>query len=106
MSDKIINLKTMTLSELKNLSIDELRELNSKVVEVIKIKRSEIAWDVKNELYIGANVSVNHPKLSGKQCRVKKINRTKAVVEVLNENTSYGSVSSYNVPLSMLTLNK
>lgn len=96
----------MTLSELKNLSIDELRELNSKIVEVIKIKRSEIAWDMKNELYIGANVSVNHPKLSGKQCRVKKINRTKAVIEVLNENVSYGSVSSYNVPLSMLTLNK
>tara|TARA_Y100001958_G_C21104161_1_gene453178 strand:- start:94 stop:414 length:321 start_codon:yes stop_codon:yes gene_type:complete len=106
MSDKIINLKTMTLSELKNLSLEELRELNSKVVEVIKIKKSEIAWDVKNELYIGANVSVNHPKLSGKQCRVKKINRTKAVIEVLNENVSYGSVSSYNVPLSMLTLNK
>ena len=100
MSDKIINLKTMTLSELKNLSIDELRELNSKIVEVIKIKRSEIAWDVKNELYIGANVSVNHPKLSGKQCRVKKINRTKAVIEVLNSG-----MGSYNVPLSMLTLN-
>lgn len=96
----------MTLSELKNLSLEELRELNSKVVEVIKIKKSEIAWDMKNELYIGANVSVNHPKLSGKQCRVKKINRTKAVIEVLNENVSYGSVSSYNVPLSMLTLNK
>lgn len=96
----------MTLSELKNLSIDELRELNSKVVEVIKIKRSEVAWDMKRALYIGANVSVNHPKLSGKQCRVKKINRTKAVIEVLNENVSYGSVSSYNVPLTMLTLNK
>ena len=96
----------MTLSELKNLSLEELRELNSKVVEVIKIKKSEIAWDVKNELYIGANVNVNHPKLNGKQCRVKKINRTKAVIEVLNENVSYGSVSSYNVPLSMLTLNK
>ena len=96
----------MNYSELKNLSLEELRELNSKVVEVIKIKKSEIAWDVKNELYIGANVSVNHPKLSGKQCRVKKINRTKAVIEVLNENVSYGSVSSYNVPLSMLTLNK
>ena len=96
----------MNFSELKNLSLEELRELNSKIVEVIKIKRSEVAWDIKNELYIGANVSVNHPKLSGKQCRVKKINRTKAVIEVLNENVSYGSVSSYNVPLSMLTLNK
>ena len=60
---------------------------------------------MKNELYIGANVSVNHPKLSGKQCRVKKIIRTKAVIDVLNETTSYGKVVSYNVPLSMLTLN-
>lgn len=89
----------MNYSELKNLSLEELRELNSKIVEVIKIKKSEIAWDVKNELYIGANVSVNHPKLSGKQCRVTKINRTKAVIEVLN------GFGSYNVPLSMLTLN-
>jgi hypothetical protein len=82
--------------------------LNSKVVEVIKIKKSEIAWDVKNELYIGANVSVNHPKLSGKQCRVKKINRTKAVIEVLNNNElgRYNLSNEYNVPLSMLTLNK
>jgi len=98
----------MNYSELKNLSIEELRELNSKVVEVIKIKKSEIAWDVKNELYIGANVSVNHPKLSGKQCRVKKINRTKAVIEVLNNNElgRYNLSNEYNVPLSMLTLNK
>jgi len=92
-------IKVMNYSELKNLSLEELRELNSKVVEVIKIKKSELAWDMKNELYVGANVSVNHPKLSGKQCRVSKINRTKAVIEVLN---GYGS---YNVPLSMLTLN-
>ena len=74
--------------------------MNSKIVEVIKIKKSEIAWDVKNELYIGANVNVNHPKLNGKQCRVKKINRTKAVIEVLN------GFGSYNVPLSMLSLNQ
>jgi len=89
----------MNYSELKNLSLEQLRELNSKVVEVIKIKKSELAWDVKNELYVGANVSVNHPKLSGKQCRVTKINRTKAVIEVLN------GMGSYNVPLTMLTLN-
>ena len=89
----------MTYAELNQMSIEQLRELNSKIVEVIKIKKSEIAWDVKNELYIGANVSVNHPKLSGKQCRVTKINRTKAVIEVLN------GFGSYNVPLSMLTLN-
>ena len=89
----------MNYSELKTLSLEELRELNSKVVELIKIKRSEIAWETKQDLYVGANVNVNHPKLSGKQCRVTKINRTKAVIEVLN------GIGSYNVPLSMLTLN-
>lgn len=90
----------MNYSELKNLSIEELRVLNSKIVEVIKIKKSELAWDVKNQLYVGANVSVNHPKMKGKQCRVEKINRTKCVIKVLN---GYGS---YNVPLSMVELNK
>lgn len=95
----------MTYQELNQLSIEELRVLNKKVVEVIKMKRSESAMDIKEQLYVGANVSIDHPKMKGKQCRVKKINRTKAVVEVLNE-TSYGRVGSYNVPLSMIILNK
>lgn len=98
-------MKNMTYQELNQLSIEELRVLNKKVVEVIKMKRSESAMDIKEQLYVGANVSVDHPKMKGKQCRVKKINRTKAVVEVLNE-TSYGRVGSYNVPLSMIILNK
>ena len=89
----------MTYSELKNLSIEELRELNSLVVEVIKIKRSEVAFEIKNELFVGANVSVDHPKLKGNQLRISKINRTKAVVEVLN------GLGSYNVPLSMISVN-
>ena len=55
---------------------------------------------MKQQLYVGANVNVNHPKLKGKQCRVEKINRTKCVIKVLN---GYGS---YNVPLSMVELNK
>ena len=89
----------MNYSELKSMNIEELKKLNSMVVEVLKIKRSELAWDVKNELYVGANVSVNHPKLNGKQLRVEKINRTKAKLKVLNG----GGV--WNVPLSMITVN-
>ena len=95
----------MTYQELNQLNIEQLRVLNNKVVEVIKMKRSESAMDIKSELYVGANVSVNHPKMKGKQCRVKKINRTKVIVEVLN-GPSYGRVGSYNVPLSMIELNK
>jgi hypothetical protein len=94
----------MNYSELSKLSIEELRNLNSKIIETIKSKKSLLALETKESLYVGANVSVNHPKLSGKQCRVTKINRTKAVIEVLN-GPSYGRVGSYNVPLSMISLN-
>ena len=89
----------MTYQELNQLSIEELRSLNTKVVEVIKMKRSVQAMDIKDELYLGANVSVNHPKLQGKQLRVEKINRTKAVLKVLN------GVGQYTVPMSMITVN-
>jgi len=89
----------MTYSELSKLSIEELRELNSKVVEVIKLKRKEVALEKKDELRIGMNVSVNHPKLAGKQLVVEKINRTKAVLKLLN------GFGGYTVPLSMIQIN-
>jgi hypothetical protein len=73
--------------------------LNSKVVEVIKLKRKEVALEKKDELRIGMNVSVNHPKLAGKQLVVEKINRTKAVLKVLN------GFGGYTVPLSMININ-
>jgi hypothetical protein len=90
----------MTYQELNQLTIEELRILNKRVVEVIKMKKSENALNIKEELYIGANVSVNHPKLKGKQLRVEKINRTKAVLKVLN---GYGT---YTVPMNMIEVNK
>ena len=90
----------MTYQELNQMNIEQLRALNAKVVEVIKLKRSEVAMDIKEELYVGANVSVNHPKLMGKQLRVEKINRTKAKLKVLN------GVGTWDVPLSMIILNK
>jgi len=90
----------MTYGELNLMSIEQLRVLNNKVVEVIKMKKSENALSIKEELYIGANVSVNHPKLKGKQLRVEKINRTKAVLKVLN---GYGT---YTVPMNMIEVNK
>ena len=90
----------MTYQELNQMNLEQLRALNAKVVEVIKMKRSEVALDIKEELYIGANVSVNHPKLMGKQLRVEKINRTKAKLKVLN------GLGTWDVPLSMIQLNK
>ena len=90
----------MNYAELNRMSIEELRTLNAKVIEVIKMKKHEVALDVKEELYLGANVKVNHPKLMGKQLRVEKINRTKAVLQLLN------GFSCYTVPLSMIEVVK
>ena len=93
-------MKTMNYAELNQMSIEDLRMLNQRVIEVIKMKRHEVALDVKEGLYVGANVKVNHPKLMGKQLRVEKINRTKASLKVLN------GFGSYNVPLTMIEIVK
>jgi hypothetical protein len=90
----------MNYSKLNEMNIDELRNLNSMIIDVIKSKKAMAGYETKQSLYVGANVSVNHPKLAGKQCKVEKINRTKCVISILN---GYGS---YNVPLSMVKLNK
>ncbi len=95
----------MNYSELNQMSIEELRNLNSMVITTIKNKKAMMGHEMKHKLYVGANVSVNHPKLAGKQCRVEKINRTKCVIKVLN-NELLNGVGSYNVPLSMVELNK
>tara|TARA_R110002073_G_scaffold130075_2_gene276686 strand:+ start:65 stop:340 length:276 start_codon:yes stop_codon:yes gene_type:complete len=88
----------MTYSELSKLSISELRNLNSMVIETIKSKKSLLALETKDSLYVGAMVSVDHPKMAGHELRITKINRTKAVCEMVNGK------GSYNVPLTMINI--
>lgn len=88
----------MNYSQLNQMSLEELRSLNSLVVEVIKSKRAMAAFEKKQELRVGMTVKVNHPKLMGKQLRVEKINRTKASLKVLN------GYASYSVPLNMIEI--
>lgn len=89
----------MTHNELNSMTLEQLRDLNERVVAAIKAKRYVAAAEVKSALYCGANVKVNHPRLAGKQCRVEEIRRTKCVISVLN------SAGRYSVPMSMVTLN-
>lgn len=88
----------MTYSELSKLSIEELRNLNSMVIETIKSKKSLLALETKDSLYVGAMVSIDHPKMAGHELRITKINRTKAVCEMVNGK------GSYNVPLTMINI--
>ena len=88
----------MTYSELSKLSISELRNLNSMVIETIKSKKSLLALEKKDSLYVGAIVSVDHKKMAGHELKITKINRTKAVCEMIN------GTGSYNVPLTMINI--
>lgn len=88
----------MNIESLKSKSLEELREIAKKVGELIEIRKSEIAWSTKSQLRVGNVVTVPHGKLLGKQLRVEKINIKKAVLSILNEN----STTKWNVPLSMI----
>ena len=87
------------MKTLNGMSVEELRMINSYVVGLIKDSRREKAYEVKSALKVGMVVKVNHPKLAGKQLRVEKINRTKAVLKTLN------GFGGYTVPLSLIQIN-
>ena len=91
----------MNYSQLSNLSVAELRNINQIVIELIKQKRTIESLQKKVGLQIGMSVTVNHPKLVGKQLQVEKINRTKAVLRDINV-PSYGRPVSYTVPVSLI----
>lgn len=86
----------MNYSELSKLSVEELRNINQMVVELIKSKRTIESLEKKMGLQIGMLVKVNHPKLQGRELEVTKINRTKANLRVV------GGFASYNVPVSLI----
>jgi hypothetical protein len=86
----------MNYSQLSKLSVDELRSLNEAVVNMIKFKRATETSDKKRALRVGMTVRVNHPKLTGQELFVNKINRTKANLRVV------GGFASYNVPVSLI----
>ena len=85
----------MNYSELSNLSVAELRNINQIVIELIKQKRTIESLQKKVGLQIGMSVTVNHPKLVGKELFVNKISRTKATLSVK-------SGACYNVPISLI----
>jgi protein involved in polysaccharide export with SLBB domain len=84
----------MTKSELNQMTLEQLRDLNHLIVGVIKAKRKNLI--AQFELNVGDKVKVNHPKLQGKSLIVKKIKRTTTTLHV------EGGFSSYNVPITMI----
>lgn len=86
----------MTQSQLNQMTLEQLRDLNHLIVDVIKAKRKNLI--AQFELNIGDKVKVNHPKLQGKSLIVKKVKRTTATLQI------EGAFASYNVPISMIEI--
>jgi hypothetical protein len=90
----------MNYSQLSKLSVEELRNINTLVVDLIKQKRTIQSLEKKVGLRVGMTVKVNHPKLYGRELEVLKINRTKAVLS--DKNYLTGRLSNYTVPVSLI----
>ena len=67
-------------SELKRLSIDELRGLQAQIKYVIQDKLIESHEDIR----VGSKVRINHRKCIGKEYIIEKINRKTYILR--NEN--------------------
>jgi hypothetical protein len=85
----------MNYSELSKLSVEELRNINQMVIELIKQKRTIQSLEKKIGLAVGMKVTVNHPKLAGQELSVNKINRTKATLSIK-------SGKCFIVPISLI----
>jgi len=84
--------------EIAKLSIEELRDLNSKVVALIKAKKAVVGQEVAIGLHQGQKVTINHRTCVGKEYEIVKVNRTKAVVKELGKSTQYTVDFSMIVP--------
>ena len=87
----------MTRQELNNLSLEELRQLNSDVVRTIEAKKREMASEIKNRLRVGDIVTVDHPRLHGCELVVTRVKRTNVIVSMPNDPKA-----SFDVPMSMI----
>lgn len=83
------------LNHASNMTLEQLRQLNSDLVDLIKHRRRMEAKDMRYQLSLGDTVSFT--ERSGLTCTgtVKKIMRTKAVITI--------SGRDWKVPMSMLS---
>ena len=71
----------ITIGEIQNMSIDELRTLNRLVVAEIKNKRSANSNLIKETLQVGQTVRVKHKKTAGEVFVLTEIKRKRATVK-------------------------
>ena len=83
------------LDQLDQLSSEELSTLNSAVVRMAKAKSRMNSIKASATLRVGQVVELDHPKHRGQKFTIKKINRTKCVI-------NDGSHTMFTAPMSMI----
>lgn len=89
-----MNVNTI-IAGLHMMSEDDVRKINQAAYDILNGKRKQKIAAKKRELYTGMWV-----KFEGKTGVIRKVNRTKCVVEV--QGGPFGS-QRWNVPMTMLT---
>jgi transcription elongation factor len=85
------------LSQLDQLSKDELLTLNSAVIKMAKAK-SRVESVIKGAtLKVGQEVEINQVKHRGQKFIITKVNRTRCKIQAKDNR-----LESYNCPISML----
>ena len=83
--------------ELLYLSVEQLQTLNSKVVEMLKLKSRLQAREKSATLKVGQVVEINQSKHKGQKFIIKKIKRTKCIIQAKDN-----IMETYNCPIGML----
>ena len=83
------------LNQLDQLSKDELITLNSAVIKMARAKSRVESVAKGATLKVGQEVEINHPKYKGQKFIIKKVNRTKCVI-------NDGSHTMFTCPMSMI----
>ena len=83
------------LDQLDQLSSEELSTLNTAVVRMAKAKSRMNSIKASATLRVGQVVELDHPKYKGQKFTIKKINRTKCVI-------NDGGHTMFTAPMSMI----
>jgi hypothetical protein len=85
------------MKKLQDMSIAELRKLNTQVIDMIKAKKVFEATITKAALFVGQKVGIDHKMYRGVEAKITKINKVK--VHVSFEDKLRGGLI---VPMDML----
>jgi hypothetical protein len=95
------------ISELNTLNVEELRTLNNAVIETITAMRKIQSIGIKSQIKVGDIVTIDHKDCIGKNYKLTKINRTKAVAReiIFHDGEEKFDIRQIVVPISLIQIN-